>query len=185
MLVLRSDQNNREVVEIAQKLSPPSVFARIAEAFEVDEPTGDPRTPGRNEAYSIDSLALSGDGRTLAAAGWFGGSELFVFGLGARPRAMPVKKPRDAFRALAVSPDGKLLFGATRSAIVRMPTRRLEGFACVPLDPRITRPVGMWASDQIQRYGGIQRRCRASFDPALAFRGATLVRLRASLLQQP
>lgn len=93
--------------------------ARIAAAFEVEEPTGNPKTLGRDEAYSIDSLALSADGKTLAAAGWFGGSELFVYRLAARPHAIPIKKPRDAFRGLAISPDGKVLFGATRDAIRR------------------------------------------------------------------
>jgi hypothetical protein len=120
VLVLRSDQNNREVVEIAQQLNPPSVALEIAAAFEVPEPTGDPTKLGRDEAYSVDSLALSADGKTLAAAGWFGGSELFVYRLSSRPRAVPVKKPRDAFHRIALGKDGTCLFGATRTAVHRV-----------------------------------------------------------------
>ncbi len=120
VLVLRSDANNREIIELARELNPPTVAARIEAAFDVPKATGAPLLLGRDEAYSIDSLALSADANVIAAAGWFGGSELFVYRLSARPEAVSVKPPRDALRRIALDPTGKTLFGATRNTIVQL-----------------------------------------------------------------
>ncbi|MDQ3296464.1 MAG: DUF4303 domain-containing protein [Myxococcota bacterium] len=145
VLILRSDQSNREVVELARKLNPRAVWPRIEAAFEVPEPTGKPTFLPGKEVYSIDSLALSADGSTLAAAGWFGGAELLAWRLGRRPRALPFKRPKgdDGFRSIALSPDGAMLFAATTTAIHRIALprgRALEpihiasaaGLACPP-----------------------------------------------------
>lgn len=120
VLILRSDQSNREVVQLARKLNPRAVWPRIEAAFEVPEPTGKPRfLPGR-DVYSLDSLAVSSDRSVLAAAGWFGGSELFAWKLGKRPRRLPIKKPRDGVRSLTLSPDGRTLYAANDASISRM-----------------------------------------------------------------
>lgn len=75
-----------------------------------------PKTLGRSrESYSIDSLALSADGKTIVAAGWFGGSELFAFRLGARSaKALRTKRPEDSLHYIALSPDGATIYGASR-----------------------------------------------------------------------
>ncbi|MEO8705321.1 MAG: DUF4303 domain-containing protein [Kofleriaceae bacterium] len=134
VLILRDDQNNREVVELARKLNPRAVWPRIEAAFEVDEPTGKPSFLVGRPAYSIDSLVLSADGSTLAAGGWFGGAELLAWRLGARIRALPIRRPRggDGPRSIALAPDGSMLYAATKTAIHRIELP--SGRALAPID---------------------------------------------------
>jgi WD40 repeat protein len=81
-----------------------------------DKPTGKFITLGNEKAsYSVDALTLSGDGKTLAATGWFGGSELYAFKMNKRREAIAVKRPSDALRHIALSPDGSILYGARKS----------------------------------------------------------------------
>lgn len=134
VLILRSDQSNRELVELARKLNPRAVWPRIEAAFEIPEPTGKPTFLPGKEVYSIDSLAVSADGSTLAAAGWFGGAELLAWRLGSRPRALPIKRPRgdDGFRSIALSRDGAMLYAANKTAIHRIALPR--GRALEPIE---------------------------------------------------
>jgi hypothetical protein len=119
VLVLRSDQSNREIVEAARVLNRPAIVKRIEAAFPLAEPTGKPLLFPGKPAYSIDSLALSGDRKTLVAAGWFGGSALYRYDLRKkRPVLVPVKTPKVAYRAIALSDDGATLYAMTEKELL-------------------------------------------------------------------
>ena len=120
VLFLRSDQNHREVVEVARKLNPRAVWPRIEAAFEVAETTGKPTYLPGPEVYSLDSLTVSADGGTLAGGGWFGGAQLVAWKLSRRARRLPIeRRGGEGFRAIALSPDGTTLFAATESVLRR------------------------------------------------------------------
>jgi hypothetical protein len=120
LLYLRSDQDNREVAEVARALNPRAVSAQIAAAFPVRKPKGKPQLLGKPDVYAIDSIALSSDGKTLAASGWFGGEELFAWQVGARPKQVLVKRRTHGFKQLALSPDGSTLWGLSRETLTRL-----------------------------------------------------------------
>lgn len=153
VLILRSDQSNREIVELARKLNPRAVAARIEAAFDVPKVTGSPRTLPGKEVYSLDSLARSADGKTVAAAGWFGGAELRAWRVGARSRALPLKFARaKGIRAVAVSPDGSTLWASDRTAISRwsLPSgTRQPSIDTKDIESLAVSPDGQWlaASD--------------------------------------
>ncbi len=168
VLFLRSDQDNLEVVEAARKLNPPSVWPRIEAAFEVPVATGKPTFLPGAHVYSLDSLALSADGKVLASAGWFGGAELMAWKLGARPRRLPLKKPRgDGFRATALTPDGAMLFAATKTSIGRWSLPSGKPLPTIPLadcDSLAVSPNGQWLVASCDEK--LQRWSLATKDPA-------------------
>ncbi len=121
VLVLMSDQSNEHVLEHARKLNPKAVVERLEAFFPVRKPTPHRTTTiGTERVYAIDGLSCSADRRVLAATGAFGSDGIFVWRLGRKPvRVLCDKVAGDAVWSIALSGDGRLLYGCGKRAVLR------------------------------------------------------------------
>jgi WD40 repeat protein/predicted DNA-binding WGR domain protein len=126
VVIVMGDQSAAGFMELARQLNPPAVVKRLAKDFPVDEPVGELRTIGTGRFYSVDGLALSRDGTTAAACAWFGEKGAWAWSVSSAKQILadPCKPSGAEVRVVALSSDGRFMFGGGEGAIRRWDLQR-------------------------------------------------------------
>lgn len=134
--------------------------------------TGDFETWPGKAVYSLDAIAVSEDGALVAAAGWFGGSELVLYHDGT---PVKVKKPKVAYFDIAFAGDA--LIGATRDGVIEKDGKPLVRMAKCQALAVSREQIATASPDQVARWSLAGEKIASSklVLTALAFGDAGLV----------